>query len=234
MSGLLLSAVLVLTNSFGSVSVDTLGARVVSYRPSDGVERLVMLSSGTGGIPLCWPWFQFEGPRGKDSPKHGLARYREFALVSRVDGSGSSELVLRLGSDERTRREFPHDFILTLTVRLAESLTLELVGENAGASPFKVTEAFHPYIRRDALTGLKDSGNGTFRTWDPDATSHLKTQGLAPDDWRLFVCIENGTFDGDSGYVLGPGMRHVLTRTLHFPARSVVRPFRCAIITQHE
>lgn len=101
MSGLLLSAVLVLTNSFGSVSVDTLGARVVSYRPSD-------------------------------------------------------------------------------------------------------------------------------------ATSHLKTQGLAPDDWRLFVCIENGTFDGDSGYVLGPGMRHVLTRTLHFPARSVVRPFRCAIITQHE
>ena len=52
MSGILLSAVLVLTNSIGSVSVDTLGARVVSYRPSDGVERLVMLSSGTGGYPV--------------------------------------------------------------------------------------------------------------------------------------------------------------------------------------
>ena len=231
MSGLLLPAILVLTNSFGSVSVDTLGARVTSYRPSDGVERLVMLSSGAGGIPLCWPWFQFEGPRGKDSPKHGLARYREFALVSRVDGSRASELVLRLESDERTRREFPHDFILTLTVRLAESLTLELVGENTGTSPFKVTEAFHPYIRRDALDGLADSGNGAFRTWDPDATSHLKTQGLAPDDWRKFVCIENGTFAGDAGYVLNPGARHALTRTLHFhalaPARLVPRGVPC-------
>ena len=228
MSGLLISAILVLTNSFGSVSVDTFGARVTSYRPSDGVERLAMLPSGAGGIPLCWPWFQFEGPRGKDSPKHGLARYREFALVSRVDGSKSSELVLRLESDKRTRQEFPCDFILTLTVRLAESLTLELVGENTGTSPFRVTEAFHPYIRRDALAGLKDSGNGTFRTWDPDATSHLKTQGLAPDDWRKFVCIENGTFAGDAGYVLNPGARHTLIRTLHFPALAPARLVRIA------
>lgn len=228
MTVLILASILALTNRFGSVAVDTHGARVVSYVPAGGSEVLEMLPSGYGGVPLCWPWFQFNGPRGKDSPKHGLARYRDFTLVSRVDGFRSSELVFRLESDERTRREFPHDFILTLTVRLAESLTLELAGKNTGTSPFRVTEAFHPYIRRDALAGLKDSGNGTFRTWDPDATSHLKTQGLASDDWRKFVCIENGTFAQDRAYVLRPGERHALVRSLHFPALAPARLVRIA------
>ena len=73
---------IVLSNRYGRAAVETLGARVVSYVPAGGAETLALLSAGAGGIPLCWPWFQFNGPDGEASPKHGLARYREFEKVS--------------------------------------------------------------------------------------------------------------------------------------------------------
>lgn len=142
MSALLIAAIVALTNRFGSVSVDTFGARVVSYRPAGGEEVLARLGDGSGGIPLCWPWFANDGPEG--CRRHGVARYHDFSLE---DSMRDDELRLRLVSDETTRREFPYDFRLTLTVRLTDALTLELTGENTGASPFDVTEMFHPYFR---------------------------------------------------------------------------------------
>jgi len=214
-TALLLAAVLVLTNRFGSVSVETMGARVTSYVPAGGQETLAMLPSGYGGIPLCWPWFQYNGPNGKESPKHGLARYREFAVVEQTNGPDAGRVVLRLRSDDETRRQWPHDFELTLAVSLdGRGLSLVLTSENVGDGPFSVTEAFHPYLLRDRVRDLSDSGSGAYRTWDPDATSHRKTQGLAPDDWKKFVCVENGIFEKDRAFVLQPGERHSLTRTL--------------------
>lgn len=211
------SGIVALTNLFGSVSVDTFGARVVSYVPAGGRETLANLSPGYGGIPLCWPWFRFDGPKGMDSPKHGIARNREFEIVEHDDGDTSSRLVLRFRSDPATHREWPYDFTLTLTVSLScEGLSLELAGENTGTEPFPVTEAFHPYFLRSEVGRLKDKGSGTFRTWDPDPESHLKTVGIGPNDWKKFICIENGTFAKDAAYILHPGERHVLSRTLRF------------------
>jgi len=214
MNAILLASVVALTNVHGRVEIDTLGARVTSYVPAGGAETLARLPSGAGGIPLCWPWFQYNGPKGEDSPKHGVVRDRDFEVVEAKNGTSSSEASLRLLSDEATRRLFPHDFALTLRVRLDEMLHLELTAENTGTEAFSVTEAFHPYIRREALPLLADRGNGSFRTWDPDASSHLKTQGLGPDDWRTFVCVENGTFERERAYRLAPGERHQLKRAI--------------------
>ena len=215
MTVLILASILSLTNRFGSVAVDTHGARVVSYVPAGGSEVLEMLPSGCGGVPLCWPWFQFNGPRGKDSPKHGLARYRDFTLAGRTDGETVGRLTLRLESDEGTRREFPHDFRLTVEIRLLSAgLSLTMTGENTGREPFAVTEAFHPYIRRTLAHRIPRDGSGSFRTWDPGPDAHLRTQGLAPEDWRRFVCVENGVFALDRAYVLRPGESHALVRTL--------------------
>lgn len=211
MTAALLASLIVLTNAFGSVQVETLGARVVSYAPQGGEEVFAMLPSGYGGVPLCWPWFRYLGPKS-DSPKHGIARYREFAVVRRTDGPAASEVELRLDSNAATRKDFPHDFTLTVTVRLDRALSLTMTAKNTGVTPFKVTEAFHPYLRREAVVRLKDEGSGTYRTWDPDAQSHLKTQGLGPEDWRRFICIENGTFTPETAYWLKPGERHTLTR----------------------
>ena len=142
MNALVLAVIVALTNRFGTVSVDTFGARVVSYRPAGGEEALAKLADGSGGIQLCWPWFANDGPEG--CRRHGVARYHEFA---RLASENDDELRLRLVSDEETRKEFPYDFRLTLSVRLADCLKLELVGENTGAVAYDVTEMIHPYLR---------------------------------------------------------------------------------------
>jgi len=269
---LLLAAIVSLTNRFGSVSVDTFGARIVSYRPTGGEEVLAKLSDGSGGIQLCWPWFANAGPEG--CRRHGVARYHEFVVVG---AQGEDELRLELVSDAETRKAFPHDFRLTLAIRLAECLKLELVSENTGKDDFAASEMIHPYFRvADArscvVRGLDNCryldnmqpALGDTRVWRGDYTvtegskvfelaptdanlisledpiggrafyfrlensvkavvwspgeqterSALVTSQLAPGEWRKFVCVENGTCYKDRAYVLKPGERHVLRRTI--------------------
>lgn len=214
MSGVLLAVLVTLTNQFGSVSVETHGARVISYVPAGGSEIFANLSPEWGGVPICWPWFQFNGPEGRSSAKHGIARYREFTLVERSEMAECGRLAFKLVSDEETRKIWPHDFELVLSVRLSsDGLALELVGKNTGRDPFAVTEAFHPYVLRSEISRIRETGSGRFRTWDPMPDSHLKTVGIGPDDWKRFVCVENGTFDARSAYVLKPGESHALSRT---------------------
>ena len=140
------AAIVALTNVCGVVSVDTHGARVVSYVPVGGEEVLSESSTGTGGIPICWPWFGGLGPAA-DSRLHGVARYCDFKVVETKNHSYcDKELVLRLDSDDETRRHFPHDFALTVSVRLNDRLTVSMTGENTGKEPFNVTEAILPQL----------------------------------------------------------------------------------------
>ena len=234
----LLAAILTLTNLCGSVSVDTLGARVVSYIPAGGCEVFFMSETGTGGMPLCWPWFAGLGSTA-ESRRHGVARYCDFTVVARECHSPSnSELTLRLESNVGTRAEFPHDFAVTVSIRLAERLYASMTGENTGIAPFAVTEAFHPYFAvgdsarcridgvdssecslLDLVSGMKlsvRSDGGVFRVWRPNPASYTSKNvtALAPDDWRKFICIENGTFTENSGYVLKPGEKHTLVSAI--------------------
>ena len=105
--GFLFSAIVAITNLCGTVSVDTFGARVVSYVPAGGKEVFFVSESGTGGMPLCWPWFAGHGPFA-DSRRHGLARYCDFRFVGEKRHSDrDAELTFRLASGETTRRLFP-------------------------------------------------------------------------------------------------------------------------------
>ncbi len=233
-----LAAIVALTNSYGIVSVDTHGARVVSYVPEGGEEVLFVSKTGTGGVPLCWPWFAGLGPEG--AQRHGLARYCDFKVVGKKRYSScGSELILRLESDEQTRKLFPHDFALTVSVRLNDRLTLSMTGENTGSRPFEVTEAFHPYLAvgdspqcreerdvsgewrlHDPVLGrtvaFTDEGGSGRRLWRPNPESHLSktVSPIEPDDWRKFICPENGTLEKARAYVLKPGESHTLTRTI--------------------
>lgn len=145
MIGPLMATVITLTNMWGSVAVGTLGARAVSYVPAGQEEVLARLQDGSGGIALCWPWFAMGGPTG--CRRHGVARYHDFVVVRQEESAQCSELVLRLQSNAETRRAFPHDFALTAVFRLEKALTVELIGENTGMTPFCVTEMLHPYFR---------------------------------------------------------------------------------------
>ena len=235
-----LCAIVALTNACGTVSVDLHGARVVSYVPVGGEEVFFSSETGTGGVPLCWPWFGGLGPAA-DSRRHGVARYGDFKLVETKNHSYcDKELVLRLDSNDETRRHFPHDFALTVCVRLSDRLTIKMTGENTGSDPFEVTEAFHPYLAVadsqtcrvegesssecrlvDAAGGnvfsFSDEGGAGRRVWRPNAESHLSktVSAIAPDDWRKFICVEYGTFDRKRAYTLKPGETHSLVSTVN-------------------
>jgi D-hexose-6-phosphate mutarotase len=234
-----LAAVITITNLCGAVSVETRGACVVSYVPA-GVEEVFFVSeTGTGGMPLCWPWFAGLGP-SEDSRRHGLARYCEFRLVAeRHRSPRDSELELRLVSDAETHRLFPYDFELTLIVRLTDILTVSMTGRNTGGAPFTVTEALHPYFAvadqlrctvegaEGAVCRLYDplarrelvftqSGADGYYVWRAKKDSHLapNVSPIAPGDWRRFICVENGTMKRERAYTLKPGEGHTLTRTI--------------------
>ena len=233
-----LAAIVSLTNMCGVVSVDTHGARVVSYVPEGGEEVFFMSETGMGGMPLCWPWFGGNGPC-EDSRRHGIARYRDFEIVSTNRIGNDTTLTLRLKSDDESRRQFPHDFDLTVSVRMNDRLTICVTGENTGTEPFEVTEAIHPYFAvsdsqkcrvegfdapeyrlKDPVAGwtlsFSDEGGKGRHEWRPNAKSHLSksVSHIAPDDWRKFICLENGTFKKADAYILKPGERHTLSRTI--------------------
>ena len=235
---ILLAAIVAVTNAFGTVSVDTHGARVVSYVPTGGEEVFFASRTGTGGMPLCWPWFAEIGTAG-GARRHGVARYHDFEVASASNREPcDSEIVLRLVSNADTRREFPHDFVLTVTIRLADRLSVSMTAENAGDEPFSVTEAFHPYFAvadsekcrveglgasvcrlTDPVAGraiLLGCDGGGRRVWRPNAESHLSrsVSSILPGDWKLFVCVESGTFSGDAAYWLEPGGSHAISCTI--------------------
>ncbi|MBO7685690.1 MAG: hypothetical protein J6V72_04865, partial [Kiritimatiellae bacterium] len=190
-----LATIVALTNLMGTVEIDTRGARVTSYAPVGGSEVFFRSETGTGGMPLCWPWFADRGPAG--SKRHGLVRDRVFKVVgNKRHASWDRELTLRLESDEETRKVFPHDFALTVSIRLNDRLTVTMTGENTGTDPFEVSEAFHPYFAvadsaqcrvdgtdtseyrlTDPVTGcvlsFSDEGGADRRVWRPNAKSHL-------------------------------------------------------------
>jgi len=244
-----------LSNSLGSIEVETFGARLVSYIPARGNEVFARLSDGSGGLPLCWPWFSGNGPEG--CRRHGLARYCEFSVVRRLESSEAAELEMRLDSNTETHRYFDFDFRLTVCFRLANELTVVMTGENTGDRPFSVTEMLHPYfavsdVSTCRVKGLGESGIGvgprlvdlpvaavhdyslvdsawsreiafassgdrTAVVWNPGgdvATSPTMTSVLSQDEWRRFVCVENGTARPESAYVLHSGARHTLLRSI--------------------
>ena len=134
---------------------------------------------------------------------------------------------------------FPHDFELTVSVRLTDCLTISMTGKNTGKEPFKVTEALHPYFAvsdqtkcvvegqetqecrlSDSVSGrvlaFTQQGSSEYYVWRPNPQSHLakNVSPIMPEDWRRFICVENGTFRKDNAYFLKPGESHTLVRSI--------------------
>ena len=157
MTGFLLMGMIVtLTNRFGSVSVDTHGARVTSYVPRGGSEVFAKFADGTGGMPLCVPWFAALGPEG--GRRHGLARYYDFRVEQTCESDDSSCLGLVWESGLATRGEYPHACRVEVMVRLGRTLGLTMTVSNVGTRPMPVTAAFHPYFRVGDATRCRVEG----------------------------------------------------------------------------
>jgi glucose-6-phosphate 1-epimerase len=136
---------------------------------------------------------------------------------------------------------FPHEFELTVSVRLAECLTVSMVGRNVGTESFAVTEALHPYFAvsnqtkctvegecvsecrlvdpvKGRVFAFTQKGADGYYVWRPNPESHLSgnVSPIGPDDWRRFICVENGTLKKEKAYVLNPGESHTLVRTVRW------------------
>lgn len=139
----------------GEALVSTHGGHLLHYRCGDDGDDLLFTSRCArfetgiairGGVPVCWPWFGPD-PEGRGRPAHGLARTRQWQVLSgRLLDDGRVGLVLRLQDDDQTRALWPHRFDLQIEFRVGETLEILLTTHNLGDSTFTLTQALHSYF----------------------------------------------------------------------------------------
>lgn len=159
------------------------GGQVLAYQPEGASHALLFLSERAwfradkaikGGIPICWPWFG-DDPDGLGRPAHGFARTAEWSVLHITQLTpGHTRVVLGLEDDAATRKIWPHAFRLTLTVDIAELLTVSLATTNTGDRPFRITQALHTYFAVGAIDAVSVDGLDGLRYLD-------KVRGFAED-----------------------------------------------------
>ena len=154
------------TTSIASVDLYLHGAQVTSWQPV-GAEDALFLSEHSywqegrairGGIPICFPWFRSKADDPK-APAHGFVRTREWQLDSvTAEGDGSVIVTCSTGSDDSTRRWWPHEFRLAHRITIGRKLHLHLTVLNLGAGPFVFEEALHTYFRVGGAESVRVRG----------------------------------------------------------------------------
>jgi glucose-6-phosphate 1-epimerase len=128
------------------------GAQLVSWTPAGGEEQLYLSPTSRygeghavrGGVPVIFPQFSTRGTL----PRHGLVRAREWALEEALVRGRHAQAVLKFAADAETRKHWPHDFELELTVSVGgRQVDIELAATNTGDTPFEFTAALHTYLR---------------------------------------------------------------------------------------
>ncbi|MFG6667906.1 D-hexose-6-phosphate mutarotase [Halomonas sp. HNIBRBA4712] len=145
--------VVVFNQGWGELVVSLQGGQVLHFKPEGDTAPWLWVTPSPatlpdtvrGGIPLCWPWFAGEryadeSPE-RDGPFHGLARQAQWRLEA-VDEHAEG-IEVHLSPAERLHSH--------LTVRVviqanAQRLNVELISENIGETPVKMSAALHTYL----------------------------------------------------------------------------------------
>ncbi|MDN2656792.1 D-hexose-6-phosphate mutarotase [Cobetia sp. 14N.309.X.WAT.E.A4] len=139
---------LILNRAWGELVVCHQGAQVLHYQPASQRPWLwvtetpaALPGSIRGGIPLCWPWFADEYPEG-ETELHGPARKAEW----RIDAVEEDE---EEGVEIHASPQSPLHAALSPRVVIFAGrhfLKVELITENRGENPVKMTGALHTYF----------------------------------------------------------------------------------------
>lgn len=140
-----------LKNKDLEVTVKTLGAELMSVKNlADNTEYIWQGDAKywEDRSPVCFPVTSsfFEGKytyEGKtyEMGLHGFAQYTEFEVISARD----TELVLKIESTDKTRKQYPFDFELTLTYTLdGRELVCRADIKNTSNKVMPVTFGAHP------------------------------------------------------------------------------------------
>ena len=155
---------LVLVNGYGSCEISLYGGQVTGYRPMGHVPVLFKSRESAqeegkqirGGIPLCWPWFG--APPSPELPRHGFARLVYWDILSTQYDSKTTEAVISLVDNEKTRALWPHSFELTQKITLSDNLTIDVTTLNNGPEPFAISQSIHPYFKVRDITNISVQG----------------------------------------------------------------------------
>ncbi len=161
-----------ISTSVASAEIYLHGAQVTSWQPS-GAEEVLFVSEKSrwedgrairGGIPICFPWFRGKADNAQ-APAHGLVRTRAWRLEAMAEEAGTVAITLSTGSDEASRRWWPHEFHIEHRITVGAALKLELTvtnpGQEAEVEPIRFEEALHTYFAvgdagRVRISGLDD------------------------------------------------------------------------------
>ncbi|MDP5071758.1 MAG: D-hexose-6-phosphate mutarotase, partial [Congregibacter sp.] len=128
------------------------------------VSKDAIYAQGTsvrGGIPICWPWFGVQ--ENAAMAAHGFVRNRFWQLRStQQSDAGTTEVLLSLEDDERSRLLWPYRFELQLKVSVGATLTLALTMTNRAVTPVEISAALHSYfhvgdIAATSVQGLENT-----------------------------------------------------------------------------
>jgi len=154
-----------LTSPAASAEIYLHGAQLTSWRPQ-GSEEVIFLSEHSrweegrairGGIPVCFPWFRAKADDPK-APAHGFARTRSWQLESLAQEEDSVVVTLATGSDDDSRKWWPHEFRVVYRISVGAQLKLELIVSNTGSLPFHFEEALHTYNHVGNAESLRIAG----------------------------------------------------------------------------
>lgn len=134
--------------------ITSYGAQLVSWKTSDGVERLFVSARSAldgsrpirGGVPVIFPQFAERG----DGVRHGFARSTVWRVGARGEEGPTAFANFTLTQAElrpEVAAAWPHRFALRLRVSVrAKELQLLLEVENTGVEPLHFAAALHTYF----------------------------------------------------------------------------------------
>ncbi len=179
-SGLIVAEI---NNALGSASLCLQGAHLMTWQPKSQAVPVVWLSrdaklvagkSIRGGAPVCWPWFGAHASEASLSG-HGFARTVPWCVIeSGAESNGATRLTLRLVNSHNTRRQWPYDCNLDLTVIVGETLRMEMTTENTGDTDFVIGEALHTYFQIGDIGAAHVTGLAGCEYWDKVGGSNLR------------------------------------------------------------
>jgi glucose-6-phosphate 1-epimerase len=174
-----------INNNLGIARLCLHGAHVVSYTPAGQVVPVVWVSeeaifapgkSIRGGVPVCWPWF---GPHATEPgfPGHGFARTVMWDVLSTSSlPGGETGITLALIPNDLTRKQWPHETRVQLTVTVGNSLKLSLATSNDSSGQLTLGEAFHTYFQIGDIEKVQIAGLDKTSYLDKVGTHTRRTQ----------------------------------------------------------
>lgn len=153
-------------NDYAKALISIYGAQVLSYQAKSQDDDLFFVSENAyfeqgkaikGGVPICWPWFGRDA-ENPDRQMHGFARNILWKIESTSSNIDSTQIILSLSDSEESLKLWPHEFKLTLTIKVGQTLNLSLKTENSGYEPFKITQALHSYFSMSHISEVEIIG----------------------------------------------------------------------------